>query len=166
MLLSNEANIDAVYRGLTALNYAKIRGREQTITFLRKRGADSKIQMPSQEAIVDAFLKEIIKNNSPGASVLIAQNDQILYQKGFGYANLKNQISITPQTEFRIGSVTKQFTAAAILKLQEDGLLEVTDYLAEFLPNYPRGDEVTLHHLLTHTSGIPIIILIVLHFLH
>ena len=154
MLLSHGANIDATSYGLTALHYAKIRGREQTVTFLRKRGADLKIQMPTQETVVDAFLEEIIKDNSPGVAVLIAQNGEILYQKGFGYANLENQIPITPQTKFRIGSITKQFVASTILKLQEDGLLKVTDHLSKFLPDYPRGDEVTLHHLLTHTSGI------------
>src|SRR5690606_30536523 len=55
---------------------------------------------------------------------------------------------------FRIGSVTKQFTAAAILKLQEEGKLSVDDKLSKYFPDFPRGDEVTLHHLLTHTSGI------------
>merc|ERR1711969_547440 len=89
-----------------------------------------------------------------GAAVLIAQDREILYQTGFGYANLENQIPITPQTKFRIGSITKQFTASAILKLQEENLLKVTDRLSKFLPDYPRGDEVTIHHLLTHTSGI------------
>ena len=119
-----------------------------------RRGADLKIQMPTQETVVNAFLEEIIKDNSPGVAVLIAQNGEILYQKGSGYANLENQIPITPQTKFRIGSITKQFIASAILKLQEDGWLKVTDSLSMFLPDYPRGDEVTLHHLLTHTSGI------------
>ncbi len=57
-------------------------------------------------------------------------------------------------TKFRIGSITKQFTAAAILRLQEQGKLSVRDPLSKFIPDYPRGSEVTLHHLLTHTSGI------------
>ena len=69
-------------------------------------------------------------------------------------ANLAHDIPITTQTKFRIGSVTKQFAAAAILKLQEDGKLSVEDPLSKFIPDYPRGDEVTIHHLLTHTSGI------------
>jgi CubicO group peptidase (beta-lactamase class C family) len=77
-----------------------------------------------------------------------------LYRKGFGYADIKNKIPATPDTKFRIGSVTKQFTAAAILKLQENGLLSVTDKLSKFIPDFPRGDEVTIHQLLTHTSGI------------
>ena len=61
---------------------------------------------------------------------------------------------VTIDTKFRIGSITKQFTAAAILRLQEQGKLSVRDPLSKFIPDYPRGTEVTLHHLLTHTSGI------------
>ena len=154
MLLSHGADINASTYGLTALHHAKIRGRDDTATFLREKGINAKIPMPSPETVVDALLKDTIKGNSPGAAVLIAQDGEILYQKGFGYANLENQIPITPQTKFRIGSITKQFTASAILKLQEESLLKVTDRLSKFLPDYPRGDEVTIHHLLTHTSGI------------
>ncbi|MAP88534.1 hypothetical protein CMK16_14410, partial [Candidatus Poribacteria bacterium] len=154
MLLSHGADINATTYGLTALHHAKIRGRDDTATFLREKGINAKIPMPSPETVVDALLKDTIKGNSPGAAVLIAQDGEILYQKGFGYANLENQIPITPQTKFRIGSITKQFTASAILKLQEESLLKVTDRLSKFLPDYPRGDEVTIHHLLTHTSGI------------
>ena len=69
-------------------------------------------------------------------------------------ADLSHDVPITPTTKFRIGSVTKQFAAAAILKLQEDGKLNVTDKLSKFFPDFPRGDEVTIHHLLTHSSGI------------
>ena len=61
---------------------------------------------------------------------------------------------VTPETKFRIGSITKQFTAAAILKLAEDKKLAITDPLSKFFPDFPRGGEITLHHLLTHTSGI------------
>src|SRR5687767_4622832 len=75
-------------------------------------------------------------------------------KKGFGYADIKNKIPVTPDTKFRIGSVTKQFTAAAILKLQENNLISVNDKLSKFIPDFPRGDEVTIHHLLTHVSGI------------
>ena len=80
--------------------------------------------------------------------------ERYVYKKGFGYADIKNKIPVTPDTKFRIGSVTKQFTAAAILKLQENNLLSVNDKLSKFIPDFPRGDEVTIHHLLTHTSGI------------
>ena len=86
--------------------------------------------------------------------MLVAKDGKVLYRKGFGYADIKNKILVTPDTKFRIGSVTKQFTAAAILKLQENNLLSVDDKLSKFIPDFPRGDEVTIHQLLTHISGI------------
>ena len=90
----------------------------------------------------------------PGIAVLLAKDGKILYRKGFGYADIKDKVPVTPDTKFRIGSVTKQFTAAAILKLQENNLLSVNDKLSKFIPDFPRGNEVTIHQLLTHTSGI------------
>ena len=87
-------------------------------------------------------------------AVLVARDGKVLLSHGFGMADLSNDVPITTTTKFRIGSVTKQFTAAAILKLQEEGRLSVNDKLSKFFPDFPRGDEVTIHHLLTHTSGI------------
>jgi CubicO group peptidase (beta-lactamase class C family) len=113
----------------------------------------SELRQPDQ--IIDWNLERLIKKGFPGAAVIVSQNGQILYQKGFGYSDVEHSIPITPETEFRIGSITKQFTAAAILKLQENGKLSLNDKLSTFIPDYPRGDEVTIHHLLTHTSGIP-----------
>ena len=86
--------------------------------------------------------------------MLVAQNGRVLFEKGYGLADVEKHAAATPETKFRIGSITKQFTAAAILKLQEEGKLSVNDKLSKFIPDYPRGDEVTIHHLLTHTSGI------------
>ena len=86
--------------------------------------------------------------------MLVARDGKVLLSHGFGMADLSHDVPITPTTKFRIGSVTKQFTAAAILKLQEEGRLSVNDKLSKFFPDFPRGDEVTIHHLLTHTSGI------------
>lgn len=91
----------------------------------------------------------------PGLSVLVARDGKVLFEKSIGFADIEKQIRATPATKFRIGSVTKQFTAVAILKLIEDGELRLEDTLDRFLPDFPRGDEVTIHHLLSHTSGIP-----------
>ncbi len=88
-------------------------------------------------------------------SVLVVKGEGFVFSKCYGYANLEHNILNTPDTKFRIGSISKQFTAAAILKLQEYGLLNVIDTLSTHLPNYPHGDQITIHHLLTHTSGIP-----------
>ena len=155
MLLSHGVDVNIKDKiGLTALHAAKIHGREDVVKFLLEEGADLSIEMPAPEKLVDSIFEEATQGDSPGAAVLVAKDGEILYQKGFGFANLEESIPVTPETKFRIGSITKQFTAAAILKLQEDGLLSVNDPLSKFIPDYPRGDEVTIHHLLTHTSGI------------
>jgi len=155
MLLSHGAEINAtVPPGLTALHAAKISGKKEVVEFLLDKGADPNIEMPPKEEIVDSMFNSVIKDYSSGAAVLVAQDGEILYQKGFGYANLEHKVPVIPETKFRIGSITKQFTASAILKLQEEGKLNVDDKLSKFIPDYPRGDEVTIHHLLTHTSGI------------
>lgn len=88
--------------------------------------------------------------------VLVAQHDQVLYGHGFGFADRAKQRIPTAGTSFRIGSVTKQFTAAAILRLEQDGKLAVTDKVSKHLPDYPGpGKDVTIHQLLTHAAGIP-----------
>jgi len=140
--------------GLTALHMARIAGRTEAAKLLMEKGADAGIPMPPKEEMIDWLFERSIEEDYPGAAVLVARDGEILYQNGYGYANIGDRVAITPQTKFRIGSVSKQFTAAAILKLQEEGKLSTDDKLSKFLPDFPRGDEVTLHHLLTHTSGI------------
>ena len=140
--------------GLTALHMARITGRTEAARLLLEKGADAGIPMPPKERIVDWLFERLIEEDYPGAAVLIARDGDILYRNEYGYANIGDRVEIAPETKFRIGSVSKQFTAAAILKLQEQGKLSTDDKLSKFLPDFPRGDEVTLHHLLTHTSGI------------
>jgi CubicO group peptidase (beta-lactamase class C family) len=140
--------------GVTALHAARMAGRDDAVRFLLARGADPTIPMPAKERIVNWMFEHVIKEGDPGAAVLVARNGRILYQNGYGYADIGNRVRITPDTKFRIGSVTKQFTAAAILKLQEDGKLRIDDKLCEYYPDFPHGDEITLYHLLTHTSGL------------
>lgn len=90
-------------------------------------------------------------------SVLVARGGRVLLRRGYGLADRERGARNTPETRFDLGSLAKQFTAAAILKLESEGKLSVSDPLSKHLPDYPRpaGDQVTLHHLLTHTSGIP-----------
>ena len=101
------------------------------------------------------FLSDLTDEGNFMGSVLAAQNGEILLSEGFGQANMAAGTPNRPETQFRIGSLTKQFTAAAILKLQEQSLLNVQDPVAKYLPDYPRGDEITIHQLLIHTAGIP-----------
>jgi CubicO group peptidase (beta-lactamase class C family) len=89
-------------------------------------------------------------------SVLVARDGQPLLNRGFGMANIEWNIPATPDTKFRLGSVTKQFTGMAVLLLEEQGKLAVTDSIRKLIPEAPAAwDKVTIHHLLTHTSGIP-----------
>jgi CubicO group peptidase (beta-lactamase class C family) len=117
-------------------------------------GPAARAEMASPEKEADALFASLIKADDAGAGVVVAQNGKILFEKGYGLADLEHHAAVTTETKFRIGSITKQFTAAAILKLQEEGKLSVNDKLSKYIPDFPRGDEVTLHHLLTHTSGI------------
>ena len=90
-------------------------------------------------------------------SALVAYQGRIILAKGYGMANYTFDEPNTPQTKFFIGSITKQFTASAIMILQERGLLDIHDPISKYLPDYPEpaGDRITIENLLTHTSGVP-----------
>ncbi|MEP6596513.1 MAG: serine hydrolase [Ginsengibacter sp.] len=153
-LVHGSADVNAVSEsGIAPIVAAKISGRDDVVEILLKNGARDK-PVPSSEILVDNYYNSLKGKETPGIAVLVAKDGNVLYRKGFGYADIKNKILVTPNTKFRIGSVTKQFTAAAILKLQENNLLSVNDKLSKFIPDFPRGDDVTIHELLTHTSGI------------
>lgn len=155
LLLAHDAAINhKIDLGITALHAAQLNGRQEIVELLLKKGADESIEMPAPEQLIAFMMNKAVKENYPGAAILVARDGKILYENGFGLANVEKGVKITPVSTFRIGSITKQFTASAILKLQEQGKLTVQDKLSKFYPDFPRGDEVTLHHLLTHTSGI------------
>lgn len=154
LLTDGGADINSVNKnGIAPITVAKISGRDEVIQLLLEKGAKD-VTIPSSEIVADNFYSSLKEKEAPGIAVLVAKEGKIIYRKGFGYADIKNKLLVNPDTKFRIGSVTKQFTAAAILKLQENNLLSVDDKLSKFIPDFPRGDEVTIHHLLTHTSGI------------
>lgn len=117
------------------------------------------VNTPSPPATLpplDQFLSEQANNQLFSGAVLVAQNGQILLSKGYGLADRTRQLPNTPQTRFRLGSVTKPFTALAILQLQAQGKLNVQDLICRYLTACPEAwQAITLHHLLTHTAGIP-----------
>ena len=104
---------------------------------------------------IDTYLNAYDQTGRLSGNVIIAPGTEPALVRSYGLANHEHGIANTPTTKFRIGSVTKQFTAVAILQLQEQGLVDVQAPIANYLPNYPNGDRITIHHLLTHTSGIP-----------
>jgi CubicO group peptidase (beta-lactamase class C family) len=113
---------------------------------------------PNNQHIADEIAVYLQAHQETGflmGSVLVARAGQVLLSCGYGMANLEHTVTNTPQTKFRLGSVTKQFTAAAILQLQEQSLLKLNYPISTYLPEYPQGEQVTVHHLLTHTSGVP-----------
>lgn len=104
---------------------------------------------------LDAYVRAYAGAGLFMGAVLVARDDEVLLSQGYGWADVANGVPNTPSTRFRLGSVTKGFTAAAILQLQEAGLLSVDDPISQYLPDYPGGDRITVHHLLNHTSGVP-----------
>ena len=113
-------------------------------------------QTPDLAAKVDEYIAGHMKVSHFSGSVLIARDGKVLVSKGYGLANREWEIPNTPQTKFRLGSITKQFTAAAVLLLEERGKLKVEDPICKFFDPCPAAwQPVTVHHLLTHTSGIP-----------
>lgn len=97
----------------------------------------------------------LVQQNVPGISVAVSEHGRVVYARGFGRRSLDDGLPVDAETTFRIGSITKQFTAASIMLLVQAGKIHLDDRLAAYLPNAPHANEVTLRELLTHTSGIP-----------
>ncbi len=138
----------------------------QSLRFFNKQGVrmtatsstnSSPEQLVTAEAVakIDAYLNAYAQTGKFSGSVTITQGQIGGITRSYDLANREHQVANTGTTKFRIGSVTKQVTAVAILQLQEKGLLDVQAPVSTYLPDYPNGDLITVHHLLTHTAGIP-----------
>jgi D-alanyl-D-alanine carboxypeptidase len=104
---------------------------------------------------IDAVMAEIYKPDQPGAAIIVRKDGKTIFRKGYGMADLELGVPVAPDMIFRLGSITKQFTAVSILMLAEQGKLGLQDEITKFLPDYPtQGRKITVEHLLTHTSGI------------
>jgi len=104
---------------------------------------------------VDAYVRPYVNTRNFSGTILVAQKGEIRYLKAFGLADETSGVPNKADTKFHIASLSKSFTAAAILLLEERGLLHVSDPIATFIPDYPNGNKITIHQLLTHTSGVP-----------
>jgi CubicO group peptidase (beta-lactamase class C family) len=103
---------------------------------------------------IDALFAEFNRADAPGAGVTVIQNGKVLLAKGYGLANVEEKIPCTPETNFRLASLTKQFTAMSVLILAERKKLSLDESLIEFFPEFPTyGKQITVRHLLSHTSG-------------
>jgi CubicO group peptidase (beta-lactamase class C family) len=103
---------------------------------------------------IDTLLTAFEKQEGFSGSVLAARGGTVIFEKGYGYKNKKENTWNDSNTIFQIGSITKQFTSAIILQLEEKNKLSLQDKLSKYIPDYPNGDQITIEHLLTHTSGV------------
>ncbi|MBM4160324.1 MAG: tetratricopeptide repeat protein [Ignavibacteria bacterium] len=107
--------------------------------------------------LIDDLMQKYYQYGQFNGTVLVAEQGKVVFKKGYGEANKEWNIPNTPDTKFRLGSITKQFTSMLILQLVDEGKIKVEGKLTDYIPEYPKaaGDKVTVYHLLTHTSGIP-----------
>src|SRR4051812_2796282 len=116
------------------------------------RAQDTRALVRYVDSVANAGVAD---HRTAGVSVVVVKNGRTVLAKGYGFADLENDVPATAETVYRIGSVTKQFTSAAIMRLVEQGKVSLDDTLQKFLPNFPtQGNRVTVRHLLNLTSGI------------
>ncbi|MBC5994055.1 serine hydrolase [Pontibacter cellulosilyticus] len=106
-------------------------------------------------ANLDQYLNTHLKQGTFSGTVVVTEKGQPVYGKGFGMADYEKGIANSPEVKYRIGSVTKSFTAVMVMQLQEQGKLNVQDKVSKYLPDFPNGEKITLHQLLSNTAGIP-----------
>lgn len=113
------------------------------------------LDLKRMEAVSDSIAHaQLAEGLTPGVSVAVAKNGNIVFERAYGQADVEMDVAASPGTIYRIGSITKQFTAAIIMKLVETDKIALDDLVTKYLPNYPaQGHPVTIRHLLNHTSG-------------
>src|SRR5579863_2071852 len=114
---------------------------------------------PAQDALtakIDAIFSPLANGKSPGIAVLVRKGGRTMFERGYGARELRTRAKIDAQTNFRLASCSKQFTAAAIMLLARDGKLRYEDKLTDVFPEFPAyGKTITIRNLLNHTSGLP-----------
>jgi D-alanyl-D-alanine carboxypeptidase len=138
----------ALFLGLTLLLAASLAAPAQTVGQI-----DSQIDSKTR-ARIDTIATQVLEQTGvPSASVAIVENGKVVYAQAYGKARLKPPLAATPGMRYSIGSISKQFTAAALLLLQEEGKLKLDDPVSQYLPGLTRAGEITIRQLLSHTSG-------------
>ena len=126
----------------------------QKIEMRIKQGEILSSDSGALEAKVDKYIKPYLEMGVFSGAILIATRGKVIVSKGYGMANYELGIPNTPKSRFHLASLSKPFTAAAILILQERGKLSLDDPLSKYIPDFPNGDKITLHQLLSHTAGL------------
>jgi CubicO group peptidase (beta-lactamase class C family) len=112
------------------------------------------VQAQTSTRLLDSMVNLYAQLKEFNGSVLVAQKGKVLLEKGYGYKDVAQKTKVDANSLFQYGSVTKQFTSALIMYLQEKGKLSIQDKLSKYFPQLPFADSVTIYNLLTHTSGI------------
>lgn len=121
-----------------------------------REGIDARrINTVEMERQIDDIMMPLVKDNLLSGTVLVAVNDALLFHKAYGMADIEAGVPNTIDTEFGLASITKMFTALAIMQLVERGQLRLEDRLSQYIPDFPSGERISIYHLLTHTSGLP-----------
>src|SRR5580704_4160684 len=140
----------------TLLITARYSSRAYAHTSAGSRQSDMRSATVPNLARMEQVIQSFVADKQFMGAVLVARENDVLLNKGYGFANLEWNIPDSPKTKFRLGSITKQFTAASILLLEERGKLSTNDAVKKYMPDAPAAwDKITIFHLLTHTSGIP-----------
>ena len=119
--------------------------------------AHASVLAQDKAAKIDELMKAYNSYRQFNGAVLVAENGKVIFKKGYGLANMEWNIPVEPDTKFRLGSITKQFTSMLVLQLVQEGKIKPEGKLTDYLPDYRKdtGDRITIHQLLNHTSGIP-----------
>ena len=115
----------------------------------------SALSFGQPQARFDEYVRAYVHNGDFSGSVLIARDGRVVFRKSYGMANYELSVPNTEKTRFHIASVSKTFTAAAVLVLEKQGKLKLSDPLSKWLPDYLNGEKITVEQLLTHRSGLP-----------
>jgi CubicO group peptidase (beta-lactamase class C family) len=125
------------------------------VIFLATTSSNAQTLAPDLSAQVDKVFEKWDHTDTPGCALGVYKDGQIVYKRGYGMANLNDDVTITPETVFHVASMSKQFTAASILLLQQQGKLSIDDDVHKYIPELPDfGERITLRHLMHHTSGL------------
>jgi CubicO group peptidase (beta-lactamase class C family) len=118
-------------------------------------GFSASMAGPAPSEQIDALFASFTEGVRPGAAVMVIRDGEIVHSKGYGFADLEHKVPISPDSVFRLGSVSKQFTAMAIAMVADRGLLDYDEPVVKYVPGLSFFKGVTIRHLLTHTSGLP-----------
>ncbi len=130
-------------------------GRMVTVAAILPLAACGRVRADSQAARVDKLFAEWNRADAPGCAVGVSRNGAVVYEHGYGMANLERRVPITPETVFPIASTSKSFTAMSVVLAAERGQLSLDDEVQKYIPEWvDRDDHITIRHLLNHTGGL------------